>query len=352
MATIVSITINPEGAIIYLGEELQYQALATYDDGTVEDITELVTWSLSAPEFAAEFDTETNGLLLSKETNTLTVYASYGSPSTTTTVTIHNPLIIDIPINLEDSYRPTVQDYLDKITSQYQNSPRFLAWVRSFLEIVEDISELAINLPFYFSFNKIVTPESAALIKQGNSLTVKSDNLPFVITGLNNYLITEDDNYLITEDDNYLITEVDRNNFEACVGDQLDIVGIILGQPRKVNFNPTDGSSPVLDDDTYRILLKNKIIINQWNGQLSSLQSFWEEVFAGGKIIVQDNQNMTIDVVLYGAFSSIIVDLIVNGYIVPRPQGVLMNYYYGTTPFFGLDRQDDYVAGFDTGNWV
>jgi hypothetical protein len=34
----------------------------------------------------------------------------------------------------------------------------------------------------------------------------------------------------------------------------------------------------------------------------------------------------------------------------------LINYYYGTTPFFGFDRQDNYIAAWDdgvlAGNWV
>jgi hypothetical protein len=66
---------------------------------------------------------------------------------------------------------------------------------------------------------------------------------------------------------------------------------------------------------------------------------------------------MTIDVTITGTFTQIIIDLIENDYIVPRPQGVWMNYYVGTIspanlPFFGFDRRDAYVSGFDEGHWV
>ena len=131
----------------------------------------------------------------------------------------------------------------------------------------------------------------------------------------------------------------------------------IEGVGRVIDFKPTDGSSSTLDDETYRILLKNKVLRNHWDGKAASIQEAWSNLFPGGKIIVQDNQNMTVDVTVTGAFTQIIVDLIENDYIVPRPQGVLMNYYTGTVspsnlPFFGFDRDDTYVSGFDKGHWV
>lgn len=322
MATLVSIDIKPDAGIIYLGDTVQYQCLATYSDGTVVDVTELTTWSLSGSPSIAEFDGTTNGLLISKSIGDASVGADYSTVSDTTTITIHNPLIMAIPADLVGLYRPETQDYLDLITSQYQNSPKFLEWVRTFLAMVEDIRDLAQNLSFYFSFNQIVSPTSATLLPSGNDyLTVKDGDFDFVA-------------------------------FDAAVGDQLDILGVILGQSRTVDFNPSGGVSPTLDDNTYRILLKNKALINQWNGMSDALQTFWQTVFPGGKVVVQDNQNMTFDIILVGAFSSIIVDLIANGYIVPRPQGVLVNYYYGETPFFGHDHDDAYISGHDVGNWV
>ena len=57
-------------------------------------------------------------------------------------------------------------------------------------------------------------------------------------------------------------------------------------------------------------------------------------------------------VFVYGEFTSKIVDLIENGYVVPRPEGVLVNIYTGTLPLLGFDRDDAYIAGFDTGHWI
>jgi len=59
---------------------------------------------------------------------------------------------------------------------------------------------------------------------------------------------------------------------------------------------------------------------------------------------------MTCDIVLTGSFTSIIQDLIVNGYIVPRPEGVLYNYIFGDLPIFGTDESTAFIAGVDLGH--
>jgi hypothetical protein len=357
MATLTSLTIIPDEIILYLGETIQLQCIANYDDGTSVDITDIATFSIyttSPPFVLAEFGAEIadpvvfistddvtfedtndllwqvtddstrfylNGLLYTKSLGAGTVTANYASLYDYATITVHEPLVVELPVALVGKYRPLKEEYLGLITSQYQTSPKFMHWVRTYLEMMEDIRELATSLPYYFSFNRIVeNPE-----------------------GFN------PDVYLTTKEG---VSIFDFTEFSACVGVQLDIIGDILGQPRKVTFNPTDGSSPVLLDDDYRILLMNRIMYNQWKGNMQAMQEFWKVIFPGGKIIVQDNQNMTIDVTLTGDFTSIFVDLITNDYIVPRPQGVLCNYIYGTLPFYGHDRRDAYISGLDEGNWA
>lgn len=140
-------------------------------------------------------------------------------------------------------------------------------------------------------------------------------------------------------------------DLDFAVSDHLDILGGIIGTSRIMNFQPSHGVSPVLDDATYRLLLKAKVAQNQWDGTIDGLQSTWQSLFPGGHIIIQDAQNMSATILMSGAFSSILVDLISNGYIVPRPEGVLYNFSFATLPVFGFDRNDAYVAGFDAGHW-
>ncbi len=135
------------------------------------------------------------------------------------------------------------------------------------------------------------------------------------------------------------------------VGVQLDILGQIIGVGRTVSFQPSYGVSPILDDPTYRILLQATIANNNWDGTIGSLYPIWNNLFPGGRITIVDNQNMTANIIVTGSLTSIIQDLINNGLIVPRPQAVQYNYYFGDLPLFGFDRNDSFIAGWDTGNW-
>lgn len=133
-------------------------------------------------------------------------------------------------------------------------------------------------------------------------------------------------------------------------GQQLDWIGVLVGQSRTVAFQPSNNVSPTLTDAVYRILLQATIARNQWNGLLVSLPSIWAGLFPSGRLIVNDNQNMSCTILLSGSFSSIIQDLIVNGYIVPRPEGVLYTYSFAELPVFGADLNNSFVAGADIGH--
>jgi len=97
MPTVESLEIIPDVADIYLNDALQYQALATYDDGSIVDVTDLVTWSVISSPTIATFSGTTAGLLTGSVTGSGTVVATLSgfSPSTTGTLSIHNPLIVE-----------------------------------------------------------------------------------------------------------------------------------------------------------------------------------------------------------------------------------------------------------------
>ena len=149
---------------------------------------------------------------------------------------------------------------------------------------------------------------------------------------------------------NCLSTVTPAFDLDQAEGVQLDVLGAIIGQSRTVAFQPSAGVSPVLVDDTYRLLLRASIAQNQWDGTVNSLQSLWQTLFPGGTIRIVDNQNMSATVVMSGAFSSISQDLISHGYIVPRPMGVQYTYIYGNLPIFGTDENNGFIAGLDLGH--
>ncbi len=141
-------------------------------------------------------------------------------------------------------------------------------------------------------------------------------------------------------------------DLDVAAGPQLDMLGATVGASRTVGFQPSGGVSPVLTDSAYRLLIKARIGWNQWNGTIDGLYSLWARLFPGGSVVIEDNQDMTANIVVTGMLDSIVQDMIANGYIVPRPEGVLYNYVFGTLPMFGFDQSAGFIAGFDEGHWA
>ena len=181
--------------------------------------------------------------------------------------------------------------YLSRITSEWRNSPKFMAFLTVLLKKFDDVSQCQVQMDQAF-------------------------------------------------------------DLDNAIGAQLEILGSIVGASRTVAFQPSGGVSPTLDDVTYRILIKATAGKNQWDGTIDSLQAIWAVLFPTGRIVIADNQNMTATIFLTGTFSSIVKDLILNGYIVPQPETVRYNYIFTTLPAFGFDLNNEFVAGFDVGHFT
>lgn len=113
-------------------------------------------------------------------------------------------------------------------------------------------------------------------------------------------------------------------DLNTAVGVQLDTLGKILVQSRVMNFQPTDGSSPILSDEDYRLILKAKVVKNQWKGTTEDFYNFWE-VLLGNTLPVYlvDNQEMEPVVVVWNNLvTPLVQDFLANGLIVPKPAGL------------------------------
>lgn len=166
-----------------------------------------------------------------------------------------------------------IQRYLDGIESQHKTKPRYMACVTALLEKVDPAHAAAKDMPAAFS----------------------------VYDG---------------------------------VGAQLDVVGEIVGVDRK--FPPVNipGMPVYLDDDSYRQVILSKIIQNQWDGTYGQFKEMAAATLAKTlNARYRDNQNMTMGVSIEGQLSPIMVELLVRGYILPKPMGVGMeiNVIDGTT---------------------
>ena len=115
-----------------------------------------------------------------------------------------------------------------------------------------------------------------------------------------------------------LITGFEIDNAQ---GKQLDWIGARVGANRTVNLNNVESYN--LTDVDYKIYIKAQIAKNSWKGGIEDLQSLWQNLF-GSRLIIMDNQDMSIDVYLLGNYSETVINLIKANVIVPKPVSVKM----------------------------
>lgn len=141
-------------------------------------------------------------------------------------------------------------------------------------------------------------------------------------------------------------------NIEYATGDALDKIGERVGVARKLNFQPSDGTSAILTDDDYRMVIKARVMANHWNGTTEALMENFNAVFNNIFISVIDHQNMTMTVTIVGLKTTFYKELIEHGYIIPKPAGVRMDLNIIQERIFAIDFFDDVYGGFadDNGN--
>jgi hypothetical protein len=176
-------------------------------------------------------------------------------------------------------------------------------------------------------------------------------------------------------------------DLDEAVGAQLDVDGQWIGRTRKVEYQlPTpwfsfddpvrgfesgiwyDPDDPAdlpdygltsLDDDTYRRLLRAKIVANQWDGSIEQATAALQQFFGptGTLIFIADHQDMTMSIYGAGVVPDLVsLSILDAGYLPFKPAGVAISYGVVSTttpaPLFGFDIENEYVAGFDTGAWA
>lgn len=179
----------------------------------------------------------------------------------------------------------SITPYLNLITSEHRNKPKYIAFVSSFLSKVDD------------------------------GMTVSGDM---------------------------------SGNFDVdtAVGVQLDTIGAIVGANRDVGIQLSSGTS-ILDDDHYRTLIKAKIAQNQWDGTIPSIYALWSTLFPGSILQIIDNQDMTMQAIVTGLSDEVSLELITAGLIIPKPAGVTLT-IIGSTSISQTRYQAGIVTGMST----
>jgi hypothetical protein len=157
--------------------------------------------------------------------------------------------------------------YLDRITSQHKAQPKYMAWLASLLDKIQDLTDLA----------NMIDPAF---------------------------------------------------DLETAEGVQLDVIGELIGVNRLLSFEPTFAPSALLEDEDYRLILRARISLNQWDGTTAGICTIWADIFPEAAIEVVDNQDMTMTIRVYGLSAMFASEYISNGYAAPKPQGVGTNYEF------------------------
>lgn len=169
---------------------------------------------------------------------------------------------------------------------------------------------------------------------------------------------------------------------DTAVGAQLDIVGLWVGVSRKQTipipnafftwdspdlgwnvgswkgpFVPTEGIT-LLDDDTYRAVIKAKIGSNYWDGSMADLLEIGATDLqsVGIQSFVLDNLDMTVTIYILGAPTAVLIEMIKRGLTPPKAAGVRVAGYIlasaAGAPFFALSvPTTTTVAGLDFGSF-
>lgn len=87
-------------------------------------------------------------------------------------------------------------------------------------------------------------------------------------------------------------------------GDQLDIIGSLVGVDRILKRTPANGNR-TMDDTEFRMMIQMKVARNTWDGSNASAKSIYKSIFGESITIDQiDNQNMSVSVVAQGDIST------------------------------------------------
>lgn len=215
----------------------------------------------------------------------------------------------------------TVQEYLDLITQEYQNSPNFMAMVSLGVGLPVQIQDLMNDMQGPL-FNLSTPPIGNQLDIIGEWVGI-SRQVSIPITGI-------------------------FFSWDDATSDGWD-VGSWAPQD-----NPTSLVS--LPDDAYLNLIKAKIAANHWDGTIEQFYIILDEAFPMYEILLLDYQNMSYSLGIIGnPVDSLTLALFTGGYIPVRPEGVKVRSYFTNAndgPLFSWDSDTTLLKGWDTGSWV
>lgn len=215
---------------------------------------------------------------------------------------------------------PTIETYLSLITSEHNQQPDFMATVAAEIQPFVDIQATLYSMIGMFSPSSVGVQLDAVGVWVGANRSVKEP-----IT--NAYFAWDTPG-----------VGWDQGTWYA-IGD------------------PTNGIT-VLSDSAFQILIKFIIAQNSWDGTVPGAYKAFATAFdsEGYRLLIQDNQNGTMDIVICGMLDAVTLALVTGGYFNMRPAGVLITTFYCTgvdnAPAFWWGADGPGAAGWGTGVFI
>jgi len=251
----------------------------------------------------------------------------------------------------------TAEQYVGLIAQEHADKPRFVATVALTVDVLARLQTFIASIPAAFDLDYAIGVQLDAVgLRIGRSRLV-----PYPLQGL-----------------------------------YFSLDAPLLGLDRGVWKGPYDTGLGIyrLDDDTFRRLLRAKILTNTWNGTTAGEQAIYNAFFIDPAtlVFVDDSTisglpenyfslddtmrgldqgalapgdtalvsistpaDMVMTVGIAGKIPSIEdIAILAQGLIGAKPEGVTVQYAITSTngaPVFGLDADDPYIGGFDHGAW-
>lgn len=217
----------------------------------------------------------------------------------------------------------TTQDYVNLITSSWNQKPNFVAMVNAVTAVPVQVQSLLTSMIPIFDLSLPPVGNQLDIIGQWVGV---SRNIPIPISGV--------------------FFSWDGTDFT---------LGWNYGtwQPSTA---PTEVTS--LPDDAYLTLIRARIAANGWDGTINGAYAIWDSIFPQFVILIQDNQNMSYGLAIVGGIvDSLTLALLTGGQLPLRPEGVEITEYYvsvDTNPAFAWDiaTPSALLSGWNEGSWL
>lgn len=252
----------------------------------------------------------------------------------------------------------TVDDYLGRISSYHRGKPKFAATITALVQPFVDTQAVLGSLPTAFDVDYSIGVQEdtdGEWIGFSRNIPVPIPNVWFSFDdprrgfdqGIWRGPYDSDTGITVLDDETYrtlLRAKIAANNWDGTVENAPDAFNIIFPQPSTARVQ-LEGLN---DDGSYSVI--TGLTDSGLRAVLSALPTL-----SGTLLFVLDNGDMTMTVGIAGEIPSLLFLAILELGLLPiKPASVRVNYEITSVngaPVFGFDVQNDYIAGFDTGAW-